>query len=574
MKTFIKYILIPVLFVSIFHLGLKAQVSGDEIIFKAMNDELNRNITDLKLDKYKPPFFMSYHFYDANSLYMRATLGAIRYTYEGPSRNPYVRLMIGDYSLNDENFVSGTQGYQSESRSYLQLPLDNNYTSIRRSFWIMTDQVYKSALEKYEQKLTALKQQNKEEEEKLDDYSKITPVSVILKEVPFKYDKTQWENTIKDLSGVFKKYGQINGSSVNLTFGKAMAYVITNEGTKLKIPLSIASILVYANTQAEDGDQMNDQLSYYALTPDQLPSVDKIKQDIVQMADNLTALRKAPLMNDAYSGPVIFEGSAVADLCAQKLFRSNGLIASREPVYAVERPSQGNINKLDNKVNQKICSENITIKATPKVKSFNNMPLIGSFEIDAEGVAPKDELILVDKGILKTLLNDRVPTPKVKESNGYCRFGLRGSSITTQKAPGVINIAYENGESLKSLRKSVLKEAEKNGLGYIYVIRKLESNIPRNLPVSKPYAIYKVSVKTGEEQLIRSATISEFQTSAFKQIINGTKEQNAYNSLLNNSVPVSFIVPQAIAFSDINIEKDKTTKPKLPLVSNPVLAGN
>ena len=574
MKPFIKYILILILSVVIYQPTLRAQSGDNEIIFKAMNDELNRNINQLMLDKYKPPFFISYHFYDAQSFYVRASLGSVRYSYEGPNRSLNVRLMIGDYSLNDENFVSGTQNYQSENRNNLSLPLMNDYSSIRRSFWVMSDQVYKSALEKYEQKITALKQQNKEDEEKLDDYSKIPAVNVTLKGVAFNYDKTQWENIAKDLSAAFKTYGQINGSSVNITFGKAMVYVISNEGTKLKMPLTIANISVSANTQAEDGDQLNDQLSYCALTPDQLPTADKIKQDIKQMAENLTALRKAPVMGDAYSGPVIFEGAAVADLCSQKLFRGNGLIASREPIYAVEKPNQGSVNKLDSKVNQKICSENITIKATPKIKTFNNISLIGSFEIDAEGVVPKDELVLVDKGILKTLLNDRVPTPKVKESNGYCGFGIRGSSVSTQKAPGVINITYDKGEAMKSLRKSVLKEAEKSGLEFVYVIRKFESSGNRNSAISKPFSIYKMSVKTGEEQLIRSAVISEFQTTAFKQITKGTMEQNVYNTLLNSSVPVSFIVPQALVFGDISIEKDKTTKPKLPVVANPVLAQN
>jgi hypothetical protein len=210
-----------------------------------MNDELSRNVSQLTLDKYKPPFFISYYLFDAQSFYMRASLGAIRYSYEGPSRNSNVRLMVGDYSLNDENFVPGSQSYQS-GINYLQLPLNNDYSSIRRSFWISTDNVYKSALEKYEQKLTALKQQNKEEEEKLDDYSRITPVNMMLKDVPFTYDKAKWENIIKDLSAMFKTYGQINGSSVNITFAKATAYVVTNEGTRLRIPLTIANISVAA----------------------------------------------------------------------------------------------------------------------------------------------------------------------------------------------------------------------------------------------------------------------------------------------------------------------------------------
>jgi len=479
--------------------------------------------------------------------------------------------MVGDYSLNDENFISGSQS--SSSGGSLSLPLDNNYDAIRRSFWMASDQSYKRAIENYDQKLSALKQQNKTDEEKLDDFSKITPVNMIMKSTPVKYDKAKWEAVAKDVSGVFKTYSQISSSSVVLASINGSIYVSTNEGTKLKIPYCIALLFVNASCQAEDGETLNDQLLYYALTPEQLPVAEKIKQDIKQMADNILTLSKAPAIKESYSGPVIFEGEAVAELCVQKLFRGNGLVASREPVFAIERPNMGSVNKMDDKINQKICSENITIKATPKLKTFNNIPLIGSFEIDAEGVVPSDELVLVDKGFLKTMLNDRIPTNKIKESNGHRRF-LIGSAAST-KAPGVINISYDNGESSGLLRKAVLTDAEKNGLEFIYVIRKLGSSSSgmggRNLSVSKPVGVYKVIVKTGEEQLIRSAIISDFPINKFKDITLGSKEQIVYNTL-NSGIAISFIVPQALVFNDISIEKDKSSKPKLPLVSNPLLS--
>ena len=581
MKITIRIITILTILFWICQPVLKAQPNADDVIFKAMNDELNRSISKLTIDKYSPPFFISYQLSDAQSLSVKATLGALLSSTEAPTRFQNVRLMVGDYSLNDENFV-GSQRYSTGGGGYLQLPLDNNYEAIRRSFWISSDQTYKRAIESYDQKLTALKQQNKSEEEKLDDYSKITPVSLIMKSTVVKYDKAKWEAVAKDVSEVFKAYSQISSSSIHLSLVNACVYVTTSEGTKLKVPLSIACLWVNANSQSEDGEILNDQLLYYALTPEQLPVVDKIKQDIKQMADNMLSLSKAPVIKNSYSGPVIFEGEAVAELFTQKLFKGNGLIASREPVFAVERQNQGSVNKLDDKINQKICSENITIKETPKLKAFNNIPLIGTFEIDAEGVVPKDELILVNKGILKTMLNDRVPTDKIKESNGHKRFSLNGGFVNAQKAPGIINISYNNGEPVKLLRKAVLKEAEKNGLEFIYVIRKLEVSNPgqnrslssmmggRNLAVSKPIGVYKVMVKTGEEQLVRSAVISEFPINKFKEITFGSKEQIVYNTLLNSSVPVSFIVPQVLVFNDISIEKDKNAKPRLPFVSNPL----
>ncbi len=568
MNAILKYFTILAFSVLICQPVLKAQTNADDIIFKAMNDELNRNLSKLTLDKHQPPFFISYQLNDAQTLSISATLGTLLNSTLTPSRSQNVRLMVGDYSLNDENFFGSPS---ATSGGFLSLPLENNYDAIRRSFWITSDQSYKRAIENYDQKLAALNQQNKTDEEKLNDFSKIKPVSLILKSIPVKYDKAKWESIAKDVSSVFKDYAQITNSSVTLASFNGNNYVSTSEGTKLKIPYCIALLMVNATCQAEDGEKLNNQLIYCALTPEQLPASDKIKENIKQMADNLLKLSKAPSIKDAYSGPVIFEGEAVAELCAQKLFSGNGLVASREPNFPVERPFMGSINKMDVKINQKIFSENITIKATPKLKTFHNIPLIGSFEIDAEGVIPNDELVLVDKGILKTMLNDRVPTNKIKESNGHRRFFI--GSATSQKAPGVINLSYNNGEPSDQLRKTVLAEAEKNGLEFIYVIRKLGSSSSmmgsRNLASSKPVGVYKVMVKTGEEQFERSAVISDFPLTKFKEITSGSNEQIVYNTV--SSVPVSFIVPKSLVFSDVSLEKDKYSKPKLPLVSNPLL---
>ena len=433
-----------------------------------MNDELNRNLSKLSIDKNKSPFFISYQLSDTRVLSIRATLGALTSSNELPGKSLYVRLMIGDYSLNDENFV-GASGILSGG-GYLPLPLDNNYDAIRRAFWISSDQSYKRAVENYSQKLTAIKQQNKSEEERLDDYSKIKPVNFIKQNAPVKIDKAKWEAVAKNISGAFKSFPQITSSLVYINIGNTCVYVTSNEGTRIKLPINLACLGVSAGCQADDGEPLNDQLLYYAFVPEDLPKTDKIKQDIQQMADNMAALSKAPVIKDSYSGPVIFEGEAVAELCTQKLLKSNNFIASREPFFAAERMSMGRVNKLDDKINQKICSENITIRETPKLKTFNNIPLIGTYEIDSEGVIPKDELTLVDKGFLKTLLNDRVPTDKIKESNGHRRFVASGSFFTEIKAPGVINISWDKGEPEKVIYSTALKEAEKNGLEYIYVI--------------------------------------------------------------------------------------------------------
>jgi len=291
------------------------------------------------------------------------------------------------------------------------------------------------------------------------------------------------------------------------------------------------------------------------------------------MAENLDKRRSAPIIEEAYQGPVIFEGDALAELFNNKLFTNNGLLTAREPLYAVVT-AKGMNNKIENKIGKRLCVENVSIVSEPTMKTFENTALVGSYDIDGEGVIPQKELLLVDKGMLKTLLSDRIPTPKIKESNGASRFTIFGNR---QKSPGVINISYSGGQTYNDLIKSVTAETAKSGLEYFYIVRKFETtNIAQGIQagtsgLTKPAAIYKVSAKTGEETLIRCANISEFPILSLKYALGGTTEKVAYNMVTNQVLPISYIVPKAIAFNDISIEKDNSPKGKLPIVESPLI---
>jgi hypothetical protein len=580
MKTFYNILSIGLVALSLIvqPLFCHGQSTVDELIFKAMKDELKRSSSELFIPPYKPPFFVAYQLMDGRSLNIRATLGSLTYSEEKPSRALNIRLMVGDYALSDENF-SGIPVPITSMPPSLPLPLENDYSAIRRAIWIASDQSYKRAIANYEQKVNALKQQNKQEEERLDDYTRIIPVTSLNKFQLEKYDKSKLESFVRDISGEFKSYPQLSSSSVELNLISAIVYVNSSEGTTLKIPYALASLYIKSTIQAVDGEYLNDQLIYHTF-PQQLPKTDQVKKEIKKMAENLSVMTKAPSI-DSYSGPVIFEGDAVAEIFLTKIFRYARLIASRTPVYAVEMNGFSATNRMDDRINQKIISGNLTIKDTPGLKVFNNIPLIGSYELDAEGVKPKDELVLVDKGILRTLLNDRVPKGKIRDSNGHRRFNvytLNASNsliLMSGVSPGVVNVLFNNGESADEVKRRVLKEAQENGLDYIYKIKKLETfsgqirSIPMRMGVeAKPLMVYKIFVKTGEEQLVRSAVLGDFQLNNFKYIPYGSKEQHVYNTTLGP--PVSVIVPKVLVFNDVNLEKIRSGKPNLPIVPNPL----
>jgi len=556
----------------LFASGLLAQNASDSIIFKALTDEMSRNLK-LKLESNKFPFFIQNTMAEGQYYVGRASLGALIRSMVVPLNNSNFRLMVGDYAVNDENFVSGQQNYNTGGGTNLTLPIDNNYLAIRRVFWSLLDKSYKSAVDNYTQKLSVLKQQNKDKSEIVDDYTRTQPITFITSYTSNKTDKTLWENNIKKISSIFRNYPQIQNSSVDVYFFDSNIYSVNNEGSKIQYNVRVACLLVNASAQAIDGEVLNDHVLCYAPISENLPSVDEITIKVKQMAENLDKRRSAPIIEEAYQGPVVFEGDALAELFNNKLFTNNGLLTAREPLYAVVT-AKGMNNKIENKIGKRLCVENVSIVSEPTMKTFENTPLVGSYEIDGEGVIPQKDLMLVDKGILKTLLSDRVPTPKIKESNGASRFTIFGNR---QKSPGVINISYSGGQTYNDLLKSVAVETTKSGLEYFYVVKKFETtNIaqyiqPGSSGLTKPAAIYKVSAKTGEETLIRCANISEFPLLSLKYALGGTNGKIAYNIVANQVITMSYVVPKAMAFNDISIEKDNSPKGKLPIVESPLL---
>jgi len=90
--------------------------------------------------------------------------------------------------------------------------------------------------------------------------------------------------------------------------------------------------------------------------------------------------------------------------------------------------------------------------------------------------------------------------------------------------------------------------------------------------VTRPLYIYRISVKDGKEELVRSAKIADLSLKSFKRIIGVADTQAAYNILQEGKqeyystyrsgfsltgAPASFIVPTAIVFQELEIEKDK-----------------
>ena len=616
-KNILSIVIILIIGTSI---AYSQQANSRDIIFKAVKDELGRNLSNLTLENLKKPFFIAYNIHDFKVMSVKASLGAIIESNEEPYRSLWSRIMVGDYSRTQENFFDPESGGDFVSGFVNDdLPLENDYDGIRRVIWKSTDEMYKRAAETYEKKISAINQQKlTPEDSALADLYKAPVVNKKIAPVKFNNNKPQWESVAKEISGIFSTYSDIYKSEVCITFIQGDEFYINSEETETVFPITLASVQVNAFTQAEDGEPLYDQVLYYELTPDELPKLEVIKSEVRKMADNLVSLRKAKSFDESYTGPVLFEDQAVGEVLSQRLFSQNeGLTAIRKLIYSDPKflffANQMMGKSLDDKIGKKLISDKLTIKSVPSRTEFGGKKLIGSYQVDMEGVIPPNELTIVDKGTLTTLMNSRIPTPKLNASNGSERINFSGSTVSSDIGPGVIEFNFSDAVKKDELKKVLLEKAKENGLDYAIIVRKLKSpsssiktkmdessvmsfasGFEKKGTVSKPIAIYKVNVADGKEELLRSAELGGISLSILKKIEGASNKNFAYNTILSQGegmggifsfafgfagkdswnifgIPASFIVPDALLIEEMDVQKEKRLiTGKLPVVENPV----
>jgi hypothetical protein len=375
------------------------------------------------------------------------------------------------------------------------------------------------------------------------------------------------------------------------------------------VPFSLVCLRVYAEAVAADGEPLMDYINLLVAVPEQLPKADVLKKQVQTMASNLELLRTAPVIGESFSGPVMFEGEAVGEIIAQCFIDNpNGLLAARKSIvsnpalsrnYGRYLPKENNLEQLTGK---KVISRDLSVVAVDNQKEYNGIPLIGSYTIDAEGVNVPSKTTLIEDGVLKTLLTDRIPTLQNAQSNGHKRLALQDGSLTAVLGSGVIEMNSSAVQSYEQLKAALIAAAKEEDYEYAYIVRKM-ANPMANVPglsaytqtgdaafaISRPVYIYRISVKDGKEELVRSAKISDLSLKSFKRIVGVSTEKQVYNTLLKGKqrgyyswrsefdlfgIPASFIVPQAIVFQELEVEKDKTiVLKKETMAPNPLAAG-
>lgn len=547
-----KYTLL--LFLSfLFLIPAYAQQDSDKIIFRAMQDEIQRNKEHLALQGMPTPFFLSYALGRYRQFEIVGVLGGITNSYVAPYKSVgSVQVLLGNYEHNsDANYIG--------QMATAEMPNDINYDVIRRGFWLGSDMMYKWSLQGAAAKEAFLKANPlTPEEEKLADLEKVPSIHKIIDaKAPYNINQAALESMVREVSSVFKNYKNIYNSMVVVTGLGMDIYKQTTDDVTLKQPLSYVNFFARAYVLTQEGVKIEDSFSLLAERPDELPSVEELKKKVTAFADNLMQLKEAAAVDEFYSGPVLFEDAACSAIFTNNLLNNSGLFAFRKPAN-----NQNQSHKtLDDRIGRKIIDNRISIKNYTTLDKYNGTPLLGAYSIDAEGIIPAKEMTLVDQGILKGMLNGSIPSLKTPHSTGSSRYMLTNNNIVYTTAPGTIHIQVEKGLKQDKMKKALLKAAKEEGLDYAYIVRKIGGNASQ---------FYRVNVKDGSEKLVRFGDISPIGLSKIKRVLEISSEEKVANYVLNGQVLSSLIYPSSILLEDIEISKRPVKAEKEPVLKFPL----
>jgi hypothetical protein len=545
-------------------------------VLDAMRTELKR-ATSLTLNELEKPYFVSYSVDDYHSWSGNATLGGLLSSSGNTYRVPSVRVRVGDYKFDNSNFAGGgAGGARYDLRSF---PLDDDPLAIRQYLWLATDSAYKGGLQSIARKRAALRSVTVSDQ--LPDFAPAPPLTLLRDYEPAKFDGRSWDERVRRISKTFLDFPALRTSLVEYSVIDGLHRFVSSEGTEVRIPGATGSVQIRASAQAPDGMIVRDFELFYThdiakMFPE--PELTKAAHDVGDMVMKIAA---AP-MGENYSGPILFEGVASAQIMAEVLGRN--LHIARKAVSVRGMPSQAAVTELEGRRGVRIMPEFFDVTDDP------TLPLFGQEEVDDEGVAEKP-VSLVEKGVLRDFLRTREPVRGYSDSNGRARL--------TGGAPVPTNLVIKAREtsSPAEIRKKMIDLCQQRGLNYAIVIRRMDfpSTAPvdeaRRImagsgaghPVSMPLHVYRLYVD-GHEELIRGVRLHGLNARSLKDILVAGDDSVTFNYLENeqpfallgygsNSAEVSVVAP-SVLIDDLELTKVDDELPGIPLAPPPSVASS
>ena len=513
-------------------------------ILRALEAELTRSKSQLKMENVDSPFYIEYRVFDVEQFDASAAFGALREQNRTRLRLLRAVVRLGDYKL--DSFFNAGQGVSDV------LPLDNDELALRHQVWLATDQAYKRASEAFSNKKSQLKQLNIELP--VDDFAKAEPAVSIGPAAKLEVDPSKWTKMLESATSVYKSDPQIQSLLASVNFTVLSQYFVNTEGTITRSGSAHYQLVLTASEQSPDGMRLERSPQFTASRVEELPSPEEFQKDALKLVAEMKALREAPVVDEEYRGPVLFSSDAATDMFFDLIVPN---ILGRRPMPG--RPAR-TVGAFASSWKARVLPDFISVVDDPTLDAFAGRGLGGSYKVDDEGVQASP-VTVVDKGILVNYLIGRVPIRDFPASNAHGRASGNGS---TGPAPGNLFVRPAKTSTRAELKQHLIDECRNRGLKYGYFVDTLG---PRLLP----RMLFRVWTDDGHEELVRGAIFNELDIRALRSDLVAAGDDPLVSN--RTGVPFMTIVSPSVLFDELEVKRADNSMEKLPDYPAPALSA-
>jgi predicted Zn-dependent protease len=545
--------------------SLTATAAQPDVVSRALYDEMQRSMQKLQMEHLERPYFISYQVTEDETTRVSATLGSVVTSARDHVRRLSVSVRVGDYALDSSGFRPGPQAMAVRLGGGVTiLPLDDDYQELRRQIWLATDRAYKVALEDLAGKRASLEERNRTGD--VASFSRVAPAVVTDLAPSAELDLEGATRLVREASALFRQAPRITSSTVQLVQENRLQRYLSSEGSQYTVRLPQITLRISAETEAPDGRALGDVVTLFARRAQDLPSATVLSARVRALQEELEQLQGAPL-TERYEGPVLFEGAAAGELFvtrfAANLPATPAVVTSSGQVLQTEPSNQG--SPLLRRIGLRVLPEFLDVVDDPTLERMGEVPLLGRYKVDQEGVTARRTLV-VEQGVLKTVLTSRAPVEGIPGSTANMRErGVAASNLL---------VSAQKGATLADLRKQVVQLAQGDGARYAVVIRRLQGDL-----ATLAYRLYP----DGREELLRNARLEGLNLTALRKIVAVSSDSEVYTrqaparplggSITAGGDPLISCVVPSLLLTDVTVDRPQGEGPKTMLIPSPLEAG-
>ena len=368
----------------------------------------------------------------------------------------------------------------------------------------------------------------------------------------------RWNGTerVADASGIFLSDASVKADEKDIQYSTAAfharttsSWLVNTEGTIVRKSNEGYQETFAVGTQAPDGMRLDRSYASTGIALKDLDTPEVFAKQAVSLIASLAELRKAPLVEEEYHGPVLLSADASSDI--MRTLVASGVTATR-PRLGTEARTNG---PFASSYHARVLPDFMDVVDDPGLKNFDGKDLVGAYDVDDEGV-PEKAVKLISAGKLENYLLGREPVRDFSESNGHGRATVAGAA---RPSIGVLKVTAESGLSDEELNKRLLAMAKDRGLKSTYYVATLGGALA-------PRLLYRITTD-GKRELVRGAALDDLDQRALRSSVEAAGKDLWVANYLGD-VPETVLAP-ALLMSDVTVKRANEKNEKLPFYPPP-----